>query len=184
MSASISSSGGFGKGARRAVLGIVDVTTATLRRAATLSSWCRGQCGRVTPLSEAFQAVVWHCSFRIRTSDSRDQMVSISYGGREGSLPRSDVYSSCRISAMGAASRRHHWMNTACILRLAIVLIGCALRVRLIVVTNQPDVGRRIERDVVQEMHRRLAAALPVDAIMTFSIPGRIIAIAANRRPG
>jgi len=39
---------------------------------------------------------------------------------------------------------------------------------RLIVVTNQPDVGAgRIERDVVQEMHRRLAAALPVDAIMT-----------------
>jgi len=39
---------------------------------------------------------------------------------------------------------------------------------RLIVVTNQPDVGAgRIELSVVQERHRRLAAALPVDAIMT-----------------
>jgi D-glycero-D-manno-heptose 1,7-bisphosphate phosphatase len=37
---------------------------------------------------------------------------------------------------------------------------------RLVVVTNQPDVGNGlVERAVVEEMHRRLAAALPVDAI-------------------
>jgi D-glycero-D-manno-heptose 1,7-bisphosphate phosphatase len=37
---------------------------------------------------------------------------------------------------------------------------------RLIVVTNQPDVGNGLmERSVVEEMHRRLAAELPVDAI-------------------
>ena len=37
---------------------------------------------------------------------------------------------------------------------------------RLIVVTNQPDVGYgRIAIDRVEEMHRRLAALLPVDAI-------------------
>jgi D-glycero-D-manno-heptose 1,7-bisphosphate phosphatase len=37
---------------------------------------------------------------------------------------------------------------------------------RLVVVTNQPDVGHgRIERNVVEEMHRRLAIMLPVDAI-------------------
>jgi D-glycero-D-manno-heptose 1,7-bisphosphate phosphatase len=37
---------------------------------------------------------------------------------------------------------------------------------RLVVVTNQPDVGHgRIERSVVEEMHRRLAIMLPVDAI-------------------
>jgi D-glycero-D-manno-heptose 1,7-bisphosphate phosphatase len=36
----------------------------------------------------------------------------------------------------------------------------------LVVVTNQPDVGHgRIERDVVEEMHRQLAIMLPVDAI-------------------
>ncbi len=36
----------------------------------------------------------------------------------------------------------------------------------LVVVTNQPDVGHgRIGLGVVEEMHRRLAAALPVDAI-------------------
>jgi D-glycero-D-manno-heptose 1,7-bisphosphate phosphatase len=36
----------------------------------------------------------------------------------------------------------------------------------LVVVTNQPDVGHgRIDLDVVKEMHRRLAAALPVKAI-------------------
>jgi D-glycero-D-manno-heptose 1,7-bisphosphate phosphatase len=36
----------------------------------------------------------------------------------------------------------------------------------LVVVTNQPDVGHgRIELGVAEEMHRRLAAALPVDAI-------------------
>ncbi|MGO8920584.1 MAG: D-glycero-alpha-D-manno-heptose-1,7-bisphosphate 7-phosphatase [Stellaceae bacterium] len=36
----------------------------------------------------------------------------------------------------------------------------------LIVVTNQPDVGNGlVDREVVEEMHRRLAAALPVDAI-------------------
>jgi len=36
----------------------------------------------------------------------------------------------------------------------------------LVVVTNQPDVGhRRIAVSIVEEMHRRLAAALPVDAI-------------------
>jgi D-glycero-D-manno-heptose 1,7-bisphosphate phosphatase len=37
---------------------------------------------------------------------------------------------------------------------------------RLVVVTNQPDVGHgRIALGVVEEMHRRLAAALPLDAI-------------------
>jgi len=37
---------------------------------------------------------------------------------------------------------------------------------RLVVVTNQPDVGHgRTERRVVEEMHRRLAIMLPVDAI-------------------
>jgi D-glycero-D-manno-heptose 1,7-bisphosphate phosphatase len=37
---------------------------------------------------------------------------------------------------------------------------------RLVVVTNQPDVGHgRIEREVVEEMHRQLAIMLPVDAI-------------------
>jgi D-glycero-D-manno-heptose 1,7-bisphosphate phosphatase len=36
----------------------------------------------------------------------------------------------------------------------------------LVVVTNQPDVGHgRIALGIVEEMHRRLAAALPVDAI-------------------
>jgi D-glycero-D-manno-heptose 1,7-bisphosphate phosphatase len=36
----------------------------------------------------------------------------------------------------------------------------------LIVVTNQPDVGRgRVHRDVVDTMHRRLRAALPLDDI-------------------
>lgn len=36
----------------------------------------------------------------------------------------------------------------------------------LIVVTNQPDVGRGlISREVVEEMHRRMAATLPLDAI-------------------
>jgi D-glycero-D-manno-heptose 1,7-bisphosphate phosphatase len=37
---------------------------------------------------------------------------------------------------------------------------------RLIVVTNQPDVGYgRVELEIVEEMHRRLAALLPVDSI-------------------
>ena len=37
---------------------------------------------------------------------------------------------------------------------------------RLVVVTNQPDVGRGdIAPEIVEEMHRRLAAALPLDAI-------------------
>jgi D-glycero-D-manno-heptose 1,7-bisphosphate phosphatase len=36
----------------------------------------------------------------------------------------------------------------------------------LVVVTNQPDVGNGLlDRSVVEEMHRRLAAALPLDAI-------------------
>jgi D-glycero-D-manno-heptose 1,7-bisphosphate phosphatase len=37
---------------------------------------------------------------------------------------------------------------------------------KTIVVTNQPDVGnRQVERPVVEEMHRIMAATLPVDAI-------------------
>jgi D-glycero-D-manno-heptose 1,7-bisphosphate phosphatase len=37
---------------------------------------------------------------------------------------------------------------------------------RLIVVTNQPDVGNGlIDKTIVDEMHRRLAAQLPLDAI-------------------
>ena len=37
---------------------------------------------------------------------------------------------------------------------------------RLVVVTNQPDVGYgRVEIETVEEMHRRLAAMLPVDSI-------------------
>ena len=36
----------------------------------------------------------------------------------------------------------------------------------LVVVTNQPDVGaERVRREVVEEMHQRLAEAMPVDAI-------------------
>jgi len=36
----------------------------------------------------------------------------------------------------------------------------------LVVVTNQPDVGAgRVSRDIVEEMHRRLAERMPVDAI-------------------
>ena len=36
----------------------------------------------------------------------------------------------------------------------------------LVVVTNQPDVGKgEVARETVEEMHRRLAAALPLDAI-------------------
>jgi D-glycero-D-manno-heptose 1,7-bisphosphate phosphatase len=36
----------------------------------------------------------------------------------------------------------------------------------LVVVTNQPDVGRgEIAPEIIEEMHRRLAAALPVDTI-------------------
>ncbi len=36
----------------------------------------------------------------------------------------------------------------------------------LVVVTNQPDVGKgEVPREVVEEMHRRLATALPLDAI-------------------
>jgi len=36
----------------------------------------------------------------------------------------------------------------------------------LVVVTNQPDVGNGlVEREVVEEMNRRLAEALPVDAV-------------------
>lgn len=41
-----------------------------------------------------------------------------------------------------------------------------AARFKLVVVTNQPDVGDGlIELSVVEEMHRIMAAALPVDAI-------------------
>ena len=41
-----------------------------------------------------------------------------------------------------------------------------ALDFRLIVVTNQPDVGYgRIPLDTVEEMHRRLVDLLPIDAI-------------------
>jgi D-glycero-D-manno-heptose 1,7-bisphosphate phosphatase len=48
----------------------------------------------------------------------------------------------------------------ACLARLR------AAGFRLIVVTNQPDVGNGlVDREVVEEMHRRLAAALPIDAI-------------------
>jgi D-glycero-D-manno-heptose 1,7-bisphosphate phosphatase len=37
---------------------------------------------------------------------------------------------------------------------------------KLVVVTNQPDVGNGlVERAVIEEMHHRLATALPVDAI-------------------
>lgn len=37
---------------------------------------------------------------------------------------------------------------------------------RLVVVTNQPDVGNGlVAQSVVEEMHRRLAASLPLDAI-------------------
>ncbi|HEY7300081.1 MAG TPA: HAD-IIIA family hydrolase [Xanthobacteraceae bacterium] len=48
---------------------------------------------------------------------------------------------------------------------------GCLQRFKqaglaVVVVTNQPDVGAaRVPREVVEEMHRRLGAAMPVDAI-------------------
>jgi transaldolase len=47
----------------------------------------------------------------------------------------------------------------------------CLIRLKqagfaLIVVTNQPDVGAgRVDRQIVDEMHRRLAESLPIDAI-------------------
>lgn len=42
------------------------------------------------------------------------------------------------------------------------------LRLELIVVTNQPDVGRGTQAvNVVEEIHRRLASALPVDEFIS-----------------
>ena len=44
--------------------------------------------------------------------------------------------------------------------------IATASGYRLVVVTNQPDVGHgRVAANIGEEMHRRLAAALPVDAV-------------------
>lgn len=38
----------------------------------------------------------------------------------------------------------------------------------LVVVTNQPDVGRgTLERDVVEEMHRLMVGRLPIDLVLT-----------------
>jgi D-sedoheptulose 7-phosphate isomerase len=126
---------------------------------------------RVTPHSEAFQAIVWHLLVShpaLRQNATKWESITPAqlkravFLDRDGVLNEAVVQDGKPYSPADAASLR--------------ILAGTAealarLKERgylLLVVTNQPDVARgKQKRDAIEEMNRRLRAELPLDEVLT-----------------
>jgi D-glycero-D-manno-heptose 1,7-bisphosphate phosphatase len=79
---------------------------------------------------------------------------------RDGVLVVPEFRGGCSYAPRRIEDFRIYDDATACLRRLR------AAAFKLVVVTNQPDVGNGLmARSVVEEMHRRLASVLPIDAL-------------------
>jgi D-sedoheptulose 7-phosphate isomerase len=126
---------------------------------------------RITPHSEAFQAVVWH----LLVSHPALQ----AHATRWESLSRPDLRRAVFLDRDGVLNEavirdgKPHPPASLSDLRIVPGTATALARLKeknflLLVVTNQPDVARgKQKRDVVEEIDRRLRAELPLDDVFT-----------------
>jgi D-sedoheptulose 7-phosphate isomerase len=126
---------------------------------------------RVTPHSEAFQAIVWHLLVSHPALQQRAtkwesitpvQMNRAVFLDRDGVLNEAIVENGKPHPPPDASSLRIYAGTAEALTRLK------ERGYMLLVVTNQPDVARGTQkRDAVEEINRRLTAELPLDEVLT-----------------
>jgi D-sedoheptulose 7-phosphate isomerase len=127
---------------------------------------------RVTPHTEAFQAVVWHllvshpvlqrAATRWESLDQRPQQRRAVFLDRDGVLSEATVRNSKPYPPMRPEDFRIFPEAAEALARLK------KHDFLLLVVTNQPDVARGSQtRETVEQMNRRLRDELPLDDVLT-----------------
>ena len=126
---------------------------------------------RITPHSEAFQAIVWH----LLVSHPVLQLKATKWESLTPALAKCAVFLDRDgvVNEVVVRNGKPHPPDDAASLRIPPGTGEALARLKergylLLVVTNQPDVARgRQERDVIEEMNRRLRAELPLDEVLT-----------------
>ena len=126
---------------------------------------------RITPHTEAFQAVVWHLLVShpaLQQSATKWESVAVAKARTAVFLDRDGVLNEAVVN-----DGKPHPPASAAELRIPAGTAQALHRLKrqrflLMVVTNQPDVARgKQKREVVEAMERRLRAELPVDDVLT-----------------
>jgi D-sedoheptulose 7-phosphate isomerase len=127
--------------------------------------------GRITPHSEAFQAVIWHLLVShpvLQANATRWESLSTQPLRRAVFLDRDGVLNEAVVR-----EGKPHPPASLSDLRVFPDAATALARLKqheflLLVVTNQPDVARgKQKRDVVEEIDRHLRAELPLDDVFT-----------------
>ena len=125
---------------------------------------------RITPHAEAFQAVIWHLLVShpalqltaTRWESLAPQLLRAVFLDRDGVLNEAVVRDGKPYPPASAADMRIPPGTAETLARLK------KRNFLLLVATNQPDVARGTQqREMVEEMGRRLRAELPVDGVLT-----------------
>jgi D-sedoheptulose 7-phosphate isomerase len=126
---------------------------------------------RITPHSEAFQAIVWHLLVShpaLQQEATRWESIAAGNSKRAVFLDRDGVLNEAVIR-----DGKPYPPEDAASLRIFAGTADALTRLKdhgylLLVVTNQPDVARgNQKRDAIEEMNRRLCAELPLDEVFT-----------------
>ena len=126
---------------------------------------------RITPHSEAFQAIVWHLLAShpaLQLKATKWESMSPTPSKRAVFLDRDGV-----VNEAVVRNGKPYPPNDAASVQIPAGTAEALARLKergylLLVVTNEPDVARgRQKRDVVEEMNRRLRSELPLDEVLT-----------------
>jgi D-sedoheptulose 7-phosphate isomerase len=126
---------------------------------------------RITPHSEAFQAIVWHLLVShpvLQLKATKWESITPSTAKCAVFLDRDGV-----VNEVVVRNGKPHPPDDVASLRIPPGTAEALARLKergylLLVVTNQPDVARgKQKRDVIEEMNRRLRAELPLDEVLT-----------------
>src|SRR5262252_3887973 len=125
---------------------------------------------RITPHSEAFQAIVWH----LLVSHPVLQLKATKWESITPALAKCAVFLDRDgvVNEVVVRNGKPHPPDDVASLRIPPGTAEALSRLKergylLLVVTNQPDVARgRQKRDVIEEINRRLRAELPLDEVL------------------